>query len=145
MYNTRSTDSPLLSYYEPPEYEPKVDFSFTRTVKHTRIPHKCAMCKRIIPPNSATVVTFERVEDVTFYTRTCTGINSPPAYNCNIIAGPLGRIGYLVIGDDTVAYFPQQHITPAFDHLEELQTTAVRPHEAVGVVPISYENRRIYG
>jgi hypothetical protein len=142
MYNTRPTDIPPPSYYEPNDsYNPDVEFSFTRTVKHTRIPHKCTACQHTIPPNSATTTTFERVEGTTYQLRTCTGINSPLAYNCNIIAGPIGRTGYLVIGDDSVAYFPQVYTSHATWHAATLATLTYDPN----LVPISYENRRIYG
>ncbi len=139
MYNTRSTDSPPPSYYEPPEHDyPDVDFSFTHTVKHTRIPHKCTTCNRQIPIGSPTTVTFERVDSNQYQLRTCTGINQYPAYNCNIIAGPLGRTGYLVIGDDTVAYFPQAYTSHASYHESTLPTPG-------DLVPISYLNRKFYG
>jgi len=129
---------PGPSYYEPPDYdEPQVDFSFTRTQRAISS-HKCTTCQRIIPKGSLTQVTFERVEGINYYLRTCTGIHAYPAYNCNIIAGPISRIGYLVIGDDTVTYYPQSCAAHATYHESTLSTQG-------DVTPISYANRNFYG
>lgn len=126
---------PSMSYYEPPDYdEPQVDFSWSRT-QRTRTQHQCTTCLKQIPIGTLTTVTFERVEGTQYYLRTCTGIYKPPSYNCNVLAGPIARIGYLVLNDDTVAYFPQNHVP----HATWFEATLEHPAQ---LIPITYNRGR---
>lgn len=119
-----------MSYYEPEHDYPTVDFSFSRT-QRTRTQHKCTTCQKYIPPNTLTHVTFERVEGANYYLRTCVGLTQGPYYNCSVIVGPVHQVGYLVIGDDTVTYFPQTYIDHAIAHEASLPLPTL-------IEPISY-------